>query len=256
MTGAGMSWQAQIWVILIPTIIYAVLFWGQDWPKAKVEAAGTLMGNLKAMLTPLFFFMMFCMWFTAQTEFGPTQWVELILKSSGAAPMLVLALITGTMAIARYFGGDAVHRFNTTGVLLGSAILAALGLFLFTQLTGPIVYGVAIVFALGVAYFWPNMIGFIADYIPKSGALGMSVVGAVGMLSSYLCSQLLVDGLIPTGQKVEALEMTGNALELYVGQETLTTMLAFPGILIVMFAILYFWMKNHKKETIEETVAA
>lgn len=255
MTGAGMSWQSQIWIILVPTLIYAYLFWGQDWPKAKVAEAGTLMGNLKAMLSPLFIFMMVCMWFTAQTEFGPTQWVELILKSSGAAPMLVLALITGTMAVARYFGGEAVHQFNTTGVLLGSAVLAALGLFLFTQLTGPIVYGVAIIFALGVAYFWPNMIGFIADYIPKSGALGMSVVGAIGMLSSYFMQPIIGSWIDANKAIGESQGLTGNALELFTGQETLTTMLAFPGVLIVMFSILYFWMKDKKKSHVEAVAA-
>ena len=246
MTGAGMSWQSQIWVILIPTLIYAYLFWGEDWPSAKVQEAGTLSGNFKAMLSPLFIFMMVCMWFTAQSEFGPTQWVELILSSSGAAPMLVLALITGTMAVARYFGGDAVHRFNTPGVLLGSAILATIGLFLFTQITGTAVYGVAIIFALGVAYFWPNMIGFIADYIPKSGALGMSVVGAVGMLSSYFMQPIIgrwIDGNRSIG---ETQNLSGNELELFVGQETLTTMIAFPGILIVLFTILYFWTKSYR----------
>ncbi len=248
MTGMGTSWQAQIWVILIPTVIYAYLFWGQEWPKAKVPEGGTIAGNFKAMLSPLFIFMMVCMWFTAQSEFGPTQWIDLILSSSGAQPMLILALITGTMAVARYFGGDAVHRFNTTGVLLISAILAAIGLFLFTQLTGPIVYGVAIVYALGVAYFWPNMIGFVADYMPKSGALGMSVVGAVGMLSSYFMQPIIgrwIDGnrAIGTSNGLE-----GEALELFTGQETLGTIFYFPVILIVLFAILYFWMKGKDQE--------
>ena len=244
MTGAGAGWRTQIWVIMIPTLIYAFLFWGTSWPKAKVQEAGTLGGNFKAMLSPLFIFMMVCMWFTAQSEFGPTQWVELILKSSGAQPMLVLALITGTMAVARYFGGDAVHKFNTTGVLLMSAILATLGLFLFTQLTGPIVYGVAIIFALGVAYFWPNMIGFVADYIPRSGALGMSIVGAVGMLSSYFMQPIIGRWIDSNRAAGESQGLVGEALELFTGQETLGTIMFFPGILIVLFTILYFWMKG------------
>ncbi len=246
MTGAGMPWQAQIWVILIPTLIYAYLFWGEEWPTAKVTEAGTLSGNLSAMISPLFIFMMVCMWFTAQTEFGPTQWINLILESSGAQPMLVLALITGTMAVARYFGGNVVGRFSTPGVLLGSAILATLGLFLFTQITGTPVYGVAIIFALGVAYFWPNMIGFVADYIPKSGALGMSIVGAVGMLSSYFMQPIIgrwIDGNRATGISNG---LTETSLEIFTGQATLTTMLFFPGVLIVLFAILYFWMRNTK----------
>jgi len=246
MTGAGASWQTQIWLIMIPTVIYAYYFWGEEWPKAKVVEAGTLSGNLKAMFSPLFLFMMVCMWFTAQTEFGPTQWIELILSSSGAAPMLVLALITGTMAVARYFGGEVVHQFNTTGVLLGSAILAVLGLFLFTQVTGPAVYGIAIIFALGVAYFWPNMIGFIADYIPESGALGMSIVGAVGMLSSYFMQPIIGRWIDSNRSAGTSNGLTGNELELFTGQETLGTIMFFPAILVVMFGILYFWMKGRK----------
>jgi len=248
MTGAGMSWQSQIWVILIPALIYAYLFFGEDWPKAKVAEAANIGSNFKAMFSPLFLFMFACMALTAISEFGPTQWVELILKSSGAKPMLVLALITGTMAVARYFGGSAVGKFNTTGVLLGSAILATLGLFLFTSLTGGAVYGAAFVFALGVAYFWPNMIGFIADYIPKSGALGMSVIGAVGMFSSSIF-QPIIGGWIDANRAAGTENgLTGNDLELFTGQETLGTMIFFPGILIVLFTILYFWMRGRQVE--------
>jgi MFS family permease len=249
MTGAGLSWQSQIWVILIPTLIYAYLFWGQEWPKAKVEAASHIGDNLKAMASPLFIFMLVCMWFTAQTEFGPTQWVELILESSGAVPMLVLALITGTMAVARYFGGSVVARFNTTGVLLISAILATIGLFLFTQLTGPSVYAVAIIFALGVAYFWPNMIGFIADYVPKSGALGLSLVGAIGMLSSYFMQPIIGGWIDSNRADAIAAGLTGVEQDLATGQGTLMTIMFFPIILIVMFTILYFWMKGKPKNS-------
>ena len=247
MTRAGMSWQTQIWIILIPTLIYAYLFFGQKWPKAKVEEAGNILDNLKAMISPLFIFMLVCMWFTAQTEFGPTQWVELILKSSGAQPMLVLALITGTMAVARYFGGSVVERFNTTGVLLISAVLAVIGLFLFTPLTGPAVYGVAIIFALGVAYFWPNMIGFIADYIPKSGALGLSVVGALGMLSSYFMQPVMGRWIDSNRADALAAGLTGVEQDLATGQATLQTIMFFPIILVVMFTILFFWMRGKKK---------
>jgi MFS family permease len=140
MTYVGLGWRAQIWVIMIPTIIYAYMFFGQEWPKAKTAAAASLSSNFMAMLTPLFLFMLGCMALTAISEFGPQQWVELTLAKSGAEPMMVLALVTGTMAVARYFGGEAVHQFNTTGVLLGSAVLATIGVFLFSVVTGPMAY--------------------------------------------------------------------------------------------------------------------
>ena len=84
MTDAGLTWETQIWIILVPTLIYAFLFFGQTWPKAKVEEAATLSGNFKSVLSPLFLFIAFCMTLTAISEFGPNQWVGLILSKSGA----------------------------------------------------------------------------------------------------------------------------------------------------------------------------
>ena len=239
-------------------MIYAYLFFGQEWPKAKTDEAARLSGNLEAMISPLFIFMFACMALTAISEFGPQQWVGLILAKSGAQPMLILALVTGLMAVARYFGGEAVHRFNTTGVLLGSAILATIGVFLFSTQTGAMAYVAAVVYALGIAYFWPNMIGFIAEYIPKSGALGMSIIGAVGMFSTSIFQPIIGRWIDSDKAQVAAEGYTGDELELLAGQATLGTMVLFPGILIVLFTILYFWMKNRspKDTQVEEPVTA
>lgn len=258
MTDAGFGWESQIWVIMIPALIYAYLFFGQEWPKAKTDEAARLSGNLEAMISPLFIFMFACMALTAISEFGPQQWVGLILSKSGAQPMLILALVTGLMAVARYFGGEAVHRFNTTGVLLGSAILATIGVFLFSTQTGAMAYVAAIVYALGIAYFWPNMIGFIAEYIPKSGALGMSIIGAVGMFSTSIFQPIIGRWIDSDKAQVAAEGYTGDELELLAGQATLGTMVLFPAILIVLFTILYFWMKNRspKDTQVEEPVTA
>jgi fucose permease len=247
MTDAGLGWESQIWVIMIPTIVYAVLFWGQDWPKAKTEEEASIVGNLTAMATPLFLFMFCCMALTAISEFGPQQWVGLILSKSGAHPMLILALVTGLMAVARYFGGEAVHQFNTTGVLLGSAILATIGVFLFSTQTGAMAYVAAVVYALGIAYFWPNMIGFIAEYIPNSGALGMSVVGAVGMFSTSIFQPIIGRWIDADRAEAAKTGLTGDELELVAGQATLETMTLFPLILIGLFTILFFWMRNRAK---------
>ncbi|MGP1990431.1 MFS transporter [Zobellia laminariae] len=254
MTDLSFSWESQIWLILIPTLVYAYLFFGQSWPKAKVEEAATIGGNFKAMFSPLFIFMLVCMALTAISEFGPNQWVGLILSKSGANPMIILALTAGLMAVARFFGGDMVKRFNQTGVLLGSAVLATLGIYLFSTQTGAMAYVAAIFFALGVAYFWPNMIGFVADKIPKSGALGLSIVGAVGMFSSSIFQPIIGGWIDADKAKAAAEGFTGDELDLVSGQATLLTMTIFPGILIVLFTLLYFWMKN-RKENPEAEVA-
>jgi MFS family permease len=248
MTDGGLPWQAQIAVIMLPTIAYAILFWGQDFPKAKVAESVSLASNFKAMLSPMFLFMFVCMAFTAISEFGPQQWVGLILSKSGANPMIILALVTGVMAVARWFGGDMVGKFDQTGVLLGSAVLATIGLFLFSTQTGGMAYVAALVYALGIAYFWPNMIGFIADKIPKSGALGMSVIGGIGMFSSSIFQPVIGGWIDSNKAAATAKGLTGDALELAAGQATLGTMILFPGLLVVLFGVLFVWVKKSKPE--------
>ncbi len=246
MTDASLGWQTQIWIIVIPTLIYAYLFFGQEFPKPKVSAATSVSENFKAMASPIYIFILACMALTAISEFGPQQWTSLIMQNSGAQPMVILALITGLMAIGRYFGGDIVHRFDQTGVLLGSAILAAVGIFLFSTQTGSMVYVAAIFFALGICYFWPNMIGFVAEKIPASGALGMSIVGGIGMFSTSIFQPIIGSWIDSSTAEQAANGLTGTALDLAAGQQTLTYMIGFPGTLIILFTILYFWQRNPK----------
>ncbi|MGB5666322.1 MAG: MFS transporter [Maribacter sp.] len=246
MTEMNMGWQAQIWIILVPTVIYAFIFFGQTFPKPRIQDAATLKGNLRGMASPVFIFIAICMALTAISEFVPTQWVQLVLSKSGAEPMLILALITGIMAVGRYFGGEFVHKFDQTGVLLGSAIFTAIGIFLLSTQTGAMIYAAAIIFALGVCYFWPNMIGFVAEKIPKSGALGMSIIGAIGMFMTANMQPIFGIWIDNAREKATEMGLTGDALELAAGQETLKTMTIFPVILIVLFTILYFWMKKRK----------
>jgi putative MFS transporter len=76
MTDAGLPWQAQIWMIVIPTVIYAFLFFGQTFPKPKVEGVTSLSQNFRAMATPLFIFIAVLMAFTAISEFGPQHGIR------------------------------------------------------------------------------------------------------------------------------------------------------------------------------------
>lgn len=247
MTDANLGWQAQIWVIMIPTIIYAVLFYGKAFPKPKVEGATSLKENFKAMLSPVYIFLFFTMAITAITEFGPNQWVSIILSSSGAEPMLILALTFGVATVGRFFAGPVVGRLGQTGVLLGGAILATIGIYLFSIVTGPVAYLAAIIFGLGYCYFWPVMVGAVAQRVPLSSALGMSIIGGIGMFSTSIWQPII--GSWIDNARVENLAegLTGSALELATGQDTLEKMVAFPAILIVLFTIFFFWQKNPKE---------
>ena len=245
MTDASLPWQAQIWVILIPTIIYAVLFFGQSFPKPRVAGDNTL-ANFKAMLNPLYLFMAACMALTAISEFGPQQWVGPILAKAGASPMLILALVTGLMAVGRFFAGPLIKQLNTVGVLLGSAIFGVIGIYMLSNMSGSMLYVAAIFYALGICYFWPNMLGFVGEKLPETGALGLSIMGGIGMFSSSMF-QPVIGGWIQSNKVVaESQGMVGDAADLAAGQATLSNMLLFPAILIVAFTILYFTTRKAK----------
>ncbi len=247
MTKFGLSWEIQMWLIMIPTIIYAFLFFGKTFPKPKVEGATSLSENFKAMLSPLYIFLFLCMALTAISEFGPNQWVSIVLSNSGAEPMIILALTSGLMAVGRYFGGPVVGKLGQTGVLLCGSVLATIGIYMFSISTGPMAYVAAVVFAMGVCYFWPVMVGAVAQRIPLSSALGMSVIGGVGMFSTAIFQPII--GSWIDSSRVENMEegLKGSALELAAGQDTLEKMIVFPAILIVLFIILFFWQKNSKE---------
>jgi MFS family permease len=246
MTDGGFAWQSQVWVMMIPTIAYAVLFFGKTFPKPHVEAATSIGSNIKAMFSPVFIFLFFAMALTAITEFGPQQWVGLIMGASGASPMLILALTTGVMAVGRFFAGPVVKALGQTGVLLGGAIFASLGIFLFSTVTGPMAYVAAFVFAIGVCYFWPVMVGAVAQRVPLSGALGMSIIGGIGMFSTAIFQPFIGSWIDNSMASQSASGLSGAALELAAGQETLQKILIFPGILIVLFIIFFVWQKGSK----------
>lgn len=251
MTKVGASWQAQMWVTMIPTIVYAILFFGKTFPKAHAAEATSFRENFKAMLSPVYIFLFCCMALTAISEFGPSQWVSIVLGASGANAMLILALTNGISATGRFFAGPVVGRLGQTGVLLMGAILATIGIFLFSRVTGPMAYVAAIVYALGICYFWPVMIGSVAHRVPRSSALGMSIVGGVGMFSTSIF-QPIIGGWIDSARAENAAKgLTGKTLELATGQQSLLKMMTFPAILIVLFIIFFIWQKNAKTSTTE-----
>ena len=238
-----LNWQWQIGIMLIPTLIYGFLFFGQKFPKNENIVSDTKM-NIKSLLSPLFIFMVLCMTLTATTELGTQQWVEKILGNTGASPMLILAMVTGLMAVGRYFAGPVIHKLNLPGVLLISAIISTIAIYLMSSATGGMVYIYAVLFAIGVCYFWPTMIGFVSEYIPKTGALGMSLIGGAGMFATSIWQPVIGSWL--DNAKSVAVD-SGASLEqaeLIAGQETLSNIAFFPMVLIVLFGILYTQRKK------------
>ena len=246
MNTLGLGWQLKIANMIIPTLIYGFMFFKAIFPKSENIDTDTS-NNIKSLFSLLFIFIAVCMTLTATTELGTQQWLQPLLEKSGANPMLILAMTTGIMAVGRYFAGPIVHKLNPIGVLFMSAIVSTVAIYFMSIADGTALYGAAILFAFGVCYFWPTMIGFVAEYIPKTGALGMSLVGGMGMFATGIWNPI-IGSWIDTNTK-NALEsgLSQDLAEVVAGKATLANMTYFPLILIVFFGILFINRKKLEK---------
>jgi hypothetical protein len=110
--------------------------------------------------------------------------VPAVLEAGGIPGILVLAYISGLMAVLRFFAGPVVHRLSPTGILVASAILSGVGLYWLSFAESTVMaFLSSTVFAVGVCYFWPTMLGVTSERVPKSGALGLALMGGIGMLA-------------------------------------------------------------------------
>jgi MFS family permease len=124
-------------------------------------------------------------------------------------------------------------------MLLFSSILAAVGLFWLSRAQGNMAFVAAGVFAIGVCYFWPTMLGFTSEYIPKSGALGLSLMGGAGMFATSIFNPVLGYFLDKNRTAALAEGLSASQAELKAGQSSLSYVVIFPVILIVVFTLLY-----------------
>ncbi|MBE0370820.1 MFS transporter [Pseudoalteromonas aurantia] len=254
MSHLALSWQSQIAIMFIPTGIYGYLIVRHTFPRTQTVQAATVV-NVKSLLSPLFIFMAFCMSLTAVTELGTQQWIERILGASGASPMAIMAMVTGLMAVGRYFAGPLVHALNATGVLLVSAIFATLGIFLMSVASGVEVYIAAFFFALGVTYFWPTMLGFVAEKLPQTGAIGLSLMGGIGMLSVSIWSPVIGNWIDLSREYALQRNLSAAQAELIAGQTTLGYLMIFPCVLIFAFSILLAYQRKNNNFEQNEDVA-
>ena len=193
----GLGWQAKMLLMLIPSVIYTVMFLGQTFPETERQAAGVPFGDMfKEVLRPGFLFIWLCMWLTASTELGPGQWYANIfndvMHSQARAGILVLVWVNGIMYLLRQFGGGIAHRVSPIALMAVTAIPAALGLYLFGHVTTPTgAFAAVALLAIGTAFWWPTMLGITSERFPKAGALGLAIVGGSGSFATAISGPVM-----------------------------------------------------------------
>ncbi len=124
-------------------------------------------------------------------ELGTDGWIESItgnLFTAGQGKALFIwtsAIMFGLRFCAHFI--ETRLGFTPISLLLTSSVLATIGL---TLASGMQTFTVALValgiYALGKTFFWPTMLAVVGDRFPRSGAVAMSIMGGIGMLSAGL----------------------------------------------------------------------
>ncbi len=264
-------WKLQVGLMFLPTIIYGYLFSKLKFPVTERVAAGVSSGEMyRALANPLFIVMIILMFGTAITELFTGQWIDVLLHNVTDNAILLLAIDTGVMVIGRAFAGPVVHRLAPQGVLLMSAIFAALGLYMLGHYTGSMLYAGALVFGIGVCYFWPTMLGFVSENLPKTGAVGLNLMGGAGMfaVSVYMIFMggyydELVAKNLPAGADMAT--YTGanatpdmisavNTAKAAAGPGIINVTLTIPVVLIIAFIGLNMYMRKRRSISLPEAV--
>ena len=239
-----MHWKLQLALYLVPTVLYAIMFVGQKFPKSEAAASGSsfvemyksvgILGSLVACyLIALFFgdifkeiipggyapwvgygiggvllvavglmtgfslgsFLLFILFVThalvGSVELGTDSWIQNItgnLFSSEQGKYLFLwtsAIMFGLRFCAHWI--ENTLKLSPVGLLLVCSILACVGL---TLASGMQTFTMALValgiYAVGKTFFWPTMLAVVGDRFPQTGAVAMSIMGGIGMLSAGL----------------------------------------------------------------------
>ena len=124
-------------------------------------------------------------------ELGTDGWIQnitgVILSPTQGNYLFVL---TSLMMFALRFCGNFIEKnlkISPVGLLLICSLLALLGLNLVSGITafgGAL--GALMVYAVGKTFFWPTMLAVVSDRFPRTGAVAMSIMGGIGMMSAGL----------------------------------------------------------------------
>jgi MFS family permease len=225
LTKLGASWQLKLGCIVVPAVVYLAMILGQEYPRTERVASNVSTSAMFAeVVKPMFLLLLACMVMTAATELGPDQWFPSIMKQlTGLEGVLFLVYTAGLMFVLRFFFGAVVHRYSPFAVLTVCSVLSALGLFWLGSLapgsSALVAFVAATLFGVGKTYYWPTMLGVTSERFPRGGALLMSLMGGVGMLSIAIVLPIMgarFDELGP-GAALRAVALLPVALTLIFG---------------------------------------
>ena len=237
----GWPWRFEFVVVGTFALLFAGLAWIESFPpvSASTDAPVSPREMIKATLhSPILLFWVVLMMFTASTEFAPGQWVDVALSQIvGMRGIWLLVFVSALMFVLRHFAGPLAHRFGNIGLLVFSSVFATLGLYALSFANSPATaLMAAVLWGLGVAYFWPTMLATVAERYPRSGTIVFGTMGAAGAASTFVVLPYI--GALSDKAKLTAASQGQSAAQILQTAATVSfqTIALIPLCLIVIFA--------------------
>ena len=155
---------------------------------------------VRALGRPFFIVILLIMIPLATTELGTDSWITSLMeppmRKLGFQAGWVLVYTSAIMMTLRFLAGPIVRALSPLGLLAASSAIAMCGLLMLSQVsTGLMILLAATVYGLGKTFFWPTMMGVVAEQSPRGGALTLNAVGGVGALSVGVVGMVFLGAL-------------------------------------------------------------
>lgn len=124
-------------------------------------------------------------------ELGTDSWIQnitgnLFSSEQGKALFIWTSVIMFGLRFCAHFI-ETKLGLSPIGILLASSVLAFVGLRYASGMdTFPAALVALGIYAVGKTFFWPTMLAVVGDRFPQTGAVAMSIMGGIGMLSAGL----------------------------------------------------------------------
>ena len=251
-----LPWQANLLVLMAPAVVLVVMVRKADFPVTERVAMGLSYQEMFRQLhrSPGFWIWFICMMGTVTAELAPSQWVNVTLTNVvGMSGLWVLIYINVIIFVGRHFAGPLVSRLSTPGLLTMGCALAAPGLYFLGIANSPMAaFAAATLWAVGICYFYPTMIGAVAERYPAGGALMIGLMGFAGGLATQFLLPVMgrvfdEAKIAAAGGVAEFSALQGDALADVVrmaSTQSFQIVAVIPLVLIPVFAVLWVMEKR------------
>ena len=186
------AWIAEIpWEVALSSyslVLIAILLMSlkENFPETVTSKSSTSIAVLFSCFASIPFLLLIVIHgMIGYMELGVDSWQTRLMEGLVENSVTVLIYTSILMFVLRFCAGPIVHRLNPIGLLLVSSVIAVLGLFWLSMDTTSVlvIFAAATLYSLGKAFLWPTMLAVAGERYPQSGAVAMSALGGVGMLT-------------------------------------------------------------------------